>query len=34
MWHQGVRFVVTYTPDISHELVDELDAALYRAAFQ
>jgi CubicO group peptidase (beta-lactamase class C family) len=34
MWHQGVRFVVTYTPNISHELVDELDAALYRAAFQ
>jgi hypothetical protein len=34
MWHQGVRFVVTYTPDIDHGLVDELDAALYRAAFQ
>ena len=24
MWHQGVRFVVTYSPNISHELVDEL----------
>jgi CubicO group peptidase (beta-lactamase class C family) len=34
MWHQGVRFVVTYSPNISHAVVDELDAALYRAAFQ
>lgn len=34
MWHQGVRFVVTYTPNISHKLVDELDGALYRATFQ
>jgi CubicO group peptidase (beta-lactamase class C family) len=34
MWHQGVRFVVTYTPNIDHGLVNELDAALYRAAFQ
>jgi CubicO group peptidase (beta-lactamase class C family) len=33
MWHQGIRFVVTYAPNIRHELVDELDAALYRAAF-
>jgi CubicO group peptidase (beta-lactamase class C family) len=34
MWHQGIRFVVTYSPNISHTVVDELDAALYRAAFQ
>jgi CubicO group peptidase (beta-lactamase class C family) len=34
MWHQGIRFVVTYSPNISHAVVDELDAALNRAAFQ
>ena len=34
MWHQGIRFVVTYSPNVSHALVDELDSALYRAAFQ
>jgi CubicO group peptidase (beta-lactamase class C family) len=34
MWHQGIRFVVTYSPNISHAVVEELDAALYRAAFQ
>ena len=33
MWHQGVRFVATFAPNVTHAVVDELDSALYRAAF-
>jgi hypothetical protein len=34
MWHKGPRFVVMYSPNICRAVVEELDSAWYRAAFQ